>query len=85
MCTFQKRFEIITSHVLHNWWLLFLILKCPLKLVAPFSNFKVSFEIIEYQQLMYLYDDETLEYIFGILTFIAIIKKNIKLLLVDFT
>ena len=29
---------------------------------------------------MYLYDDETLEYIFGILTFIVIIKKNIKLL-----
>ena len=65
MCTSQKRFEIITSHVLSNWWLLF-------------SNFKVSFEIIEYQQLMYLYDDETLEYIFGILAFIVIIKKKHK-------
>ena len=50
MCTSQKRFEIITSHVLSNWWLLF-------------SNFKVSFEIMEYRQLMYLYDEETLEYI----------------------
>ena len=50
MCTSQKRCEIIASHVLSNWWLLF-------------SNFKVYFEIIEYQQLMYLCDEETLEYI----------------------